>query len=90
MPGCTFMIVFNQYKFTQIPNGISPLSLHVQCLFFCQHSSDRALWAVRSSTDPEKTIPFSFLGLIFILSFRTLDNHKNTSVYRRTVAGICN
>lgn len=37
-----------------------------------------------------KTIPFSFLGLIFILSFGSLGNHKNASVYRRKVAGLCN
>jgi len=37
-----------------------------------------------------KTTPFSFLGLIFFLSFGSLGNQKNTSVYRRKVAGVCN
>lgn len=37
-----------------------------------------------------KTIPFSFLGLIFLLSFGCLSNHKNMSVYRRKVVGLCN
>lgn len=30
------------------------------------------------------------LGLIFLLSFGSLGNHKNTNVYKRKVVGICN
>lgn len=58
MPGCTFIIAFNLYKFTQVPNEISPFSLHMQCVFFCHHSSDKALCTVRSGIDPEQNYPF--------------------------------
>lgn len=86
IPGCIFIITFNWYKFTQIPNGISPFLLHLKYLLFCQHASQRALCTVLIVM---KTIPFQS-WINFLLSFGSLGNHKNTNVYKRKVVGICN